>query len=173
MNYVTYGGVTVGLCILISQLIHWWPGYKALRKDPVKHAAKLLPFLLSWSYGCLTTLGIAGLIGTASSAVLGLSNWFGDVALFWGVGEQPGQLAARATFVHLTGPGACLMLILTAAMIAAVKKSGEEQARTLKLGAWCGITLGTSAGVAGFAAVPLALATNWLGDNTFGHIGQA
>ena len=63
MNYVTYGGVTVGLCILISQLIHWWPGYKALRKDPVKHAAKLLPFLLSWSYGCLTTLGIAGLIG--------------------------------------------------------------------------------------------------------------
>ncbi|ELP61753.1 hypothetical protein PV735_11300 [Streptomyces turgidiscabies] len=167
MNYVTYGGVTVGLCLLIHHLVTWYPGRKPLMKDPVKHAAKLLPFLASWSYGCLTTLGIGGLIGTASSSVLGLSNWLGDAALFWGVGEQPGQLAARATFVPLSGPGACLVLILTAGFIAAVKKAGEEQASILKRGAWCGITLGTSAGVAGFAAVPLAQAANWLGDTVY------
>ncbi|WP_075662240.1 hypothetical protein [Streptomyces acidiscabies] len=167
MNYVTYGGVTVGLCILIHHLITWYPGHKPLRKDPLKQLAKLAPFLASWSYGCLTTLGVAGLIGTASSSVLGLSNWLGDVALLWGVGEQPGQLAARTTFTPLSGPGNCLMLILTAAFIAAVKKAGEEQRGVLKRGAWCGITLGTSAGVAGFAAVPLATGTNWIADHVY------
>ncbi|WP_217169638.1 hypothetical protein [Streptomyces sp. AC512_CC834] len=171
MNYVTYGGVTVGLCILGYEVVTWWPGRKQLMKDPLKHVSRLLPFLLSWCYGCLTTLGVAGLIGTASSAVLGLSNWLGDAALVWGVGEQGGQLAARPTFVPLSGPGACLVLILTAVFIAAVKKaSNSGNAGVLKRGAWCGITLGTSAGVAGFAAVPLATTSNWLGDNTYGRL---
>ncbi|MGI5443373.1 hypothetical protein ACQEV4_40365 [Streptomyces shenzhenensis] len=171
MNYVTYGGVTVGICILVWDIIQWWPGRKQLLKDPVKHAAKLLPWLLAWCYGALTTLGVAGLIGLASSTVLGISNWLGDTALLWGVGEQPGQLAARATFVPLSGPGNCVVLILTAGFIAAVRKGNDHESALLKRGAWCGITLGTSAGVAGFAAVPLALAANWIGDNTFGRIG--
>ncbi|MFF9205128.1 hypothetical protein ACF1AE_25570 [Streptomyces sp. NPDC014986] len=170
MNYVTYGGVTVGLCLLGYELTLWWPGIKSLKKDPLRHASRLLPFLLSWAYGCLTTLGIAGLIGTASSSVLGLSNWLGDAALLWGVGEKPGQLAARGTFTPLSGPGGCLVLILTAVFIAALKKAGDETRGELKRGAWCGITLGTSAGVAGFAAVPLAQAANWLGDNTYGRV---
>ncbi|NUP19251.1 MAG: hypothetical protein HOZ81_24795 [Streptomyces sp.] len=168
MNYVTLGGVTVGICLLIWDVIKWWPGYKRLMKDPLKHASKLLPWLLSWCYGALTTLGVAGIIGTASSAVLGLSNWLGDAALLWGVGERPGQLSAAKTFVPLSTPGACVVLILTAAFIAAVKKASDEQRGLLKRGAWCGITLGTSSGVAGFAAVPLAVAANWIGDTVYG-----
>ncbi|MFE5397429.1 hypothetical protein ACFQ9U_23085 [Streptomyces sp. NPDC056568] len=158
MNYLTFGGVTVGLCILGYQITTWWPGRKQLTKDPVKHASRLLPFLAAWAYGCLTTLGVAGLIGTASSAVLGLSNWLGDAALVWGVGGSAGELAGRATFVPLSGPGLGLVLILTAVFIAAVAKAGNSA--DLKRGAWCGICLGTSAGVAGFAAVPLAQAAN-------------
>lgn len=165
MNYVTYGGVTVGLCLLVHHLVTWWPGTKALMKDPARHAAALLPFLLSWSYGCLTTLGVGGLIGLVSSTVLGLSNWLGDVALVWGVGGNAGQLAARATFVPLSGPGIALVLILTIAVVAAAKKS--KHGSEIKRGAWCGITLGTSAGVAGFAAVPLAQAANWLGGSVY------
>jgi hypothetical protein len=167
MNYVTYGGVTVGLCLLAYQLVTWWPGRKQLMKDPLKHAARLAPFLASWCYGCLTTLGIGGLIGTASSATLGLSNWLGDVALVWGVGGSSGQLAGRATFVPLSGPGVALVLILTAIFIAAVAKAGDQASSVLKRGAWCGICLGTSAGVAGFAAVPLARAANLLADHVY------
>jgi hypothetical protein len=166
MNYVTYGGVTVGLCLLIHQLITWWPGRRALIKDPVRHASTLGPFLLSWAYGVLTTLGVGGLVGLVSGTVLGLSNWLGDVALVWGVGGDAGQLAARATFVPLARPGVAVMLILTVALLAAVKKSAH--ASELKRGAWCGITLGTSSGVAGFAAVPLAQAVNWLGGTVYG-----
>lgn len=170
MNYVTFGGVTVGFCILGYQLMSWWPGRKALTKDPVRHAARLLPFLASWAYGCLTTLGIGGLIGAASSSVLGLSNWLGDAALVWGVGEPTGQQAGAKTFIPLSGPGAALVLIATCVFIAAVKKASEENSRAMKLGAWCGITLGTSAGVAGFAAVPLAQAANWCGDNLYAAV---
>jgi hypothetical protein len=167
MNYVTFGGVTVGLCILGYQLMTWWPGRKPLMKDPVKHASKLLPWLAAWCYGCLTTLGIGGLIGTASSSILGLSNWLGDAALVWGVGESVGQQAGAKTFVPLSSPGAALVLIATVVFVAAVKKAGEETSGQLKRGAWCGITLGTSAGVAGFAAVPLAQAANWLGGTVY------
>ncbi|MFF2405739.1 hypothetical protein [Streptomyces sp. NPDC058092] len=165
MNYVTFGGVTVGLCLLIHHLVTWWPGRKALMKDPAKHAATLAPFLLSWAYGALTTLGVGGLVGLVSGTVLGLSNWLGDVALVWGVGGTAGELAARHTFVPLSGPGLAVVLILTVALLAAVKKSryGSE----LKRGAWCGICLATSAGVAGFAAVPLAVGVNWLGTNVY------
>jgi hypothetical protein len=166
MNYVTYGGVTVGLCLLIHQLVTWWPGRKALMKDPVKQAAELLPFLLGWTYGCLTTLGVGGLVGLVSGTVLGLSNWLGDVALVWGVGGAGGQTAAAKTFVPLSGPGLGIVLILTVAFLAAVKKSKHGQ--QLKRGGWCGICLGTSAGVAGFAAVPLATAATIVGDRVYG-----
>ncbi|MFF5186447.1 hypothetical protein ACFY30_22170 [Streptomyces sp. NPDC000345] len=168
MNYVTFGGVTVGLILLGYELVSWWPGRKALMKDPVKHASRLLPYLASWSYGCLTTLGVGGAVGFVSGTVLGLSNWLGDVALVWGVGGQGGQSSARTTFLPLSGPGLGVVLICTACFIAAVKKAGEEQAGVLKRGAWCGITLGTSSGVAGFAAVPLATAATWVGDRVYG-----
>ncbi|WP_338907062.1 hypothetical protein [Streptomyces nigra] len=165
MNYVTFGGVTIGLCVLIYHVVEWWPGSKALRGNPVHYAADLAPFLVSWAYGCLTTLGVGGLVGLISGTILGLSNWLGDVALVWGVGGSSGQLAARATFVPLSGPGIAVVLILTVAFTAAVKKS--KYGVDLKRGAWCGICLGTSAGVAGFAAVPLAQAANWLGDHVY------
>jgi hypothetical protein len=169
LNYVTFGGVTVGLCLLGYQLATWWPGRKSLMKDPVKHASRLLPFLASWCYGCLTTLGVGGLVGWISGTVLGLSNWLGDVALVWGVGGAGGQSAARATYIPLSGPGLGIVLILTVVFVAAVKKAGEDATGMLKRGAWCGICLGTSAGVAGFAAVPLAQAANW----TAGHVYAA
>ncbi|MFI6279641.1 hypothetical protein [Streptomyces sp. NPDC050988] len=167
MNYVTFGGVTVGLIVLGYQLTLWYPGRKQLMKDPLKHASRLLPFLASWCYGCLTTLGIGGLIGTASSSVLGLSNWLGDAALVWGVGESVGQQAGAKMFVPLSTPGAAVVLIATAVFAAAMKKAGDETRGELKRGAWCGITLGTSAGVAGFAAVPLATAANWCGEYAY------
>lgn len=170
MNYITFGGVTVGLCILGYTLMGWYPGRKQLMKDPVKHASRLLPFLASWAYGCLTTLGIGGLIGLASSSVLGVSNWLGDAALVWGVGESVGQQTGAKVFIPLSSPGAALVLIATCVFIAAVKKASDDTSKTLKLGAWCGITLGTSAGVAGFAAVPLAQAANWCGDNLYAAV---
>lgn len=168
MTIVTIGGVTVGLCILVHYLVGWWPGSKALRKDPVEHASALLPFLAAWSYGVLATLGVGGLVGWIADSALWISNWLGDVALVWGVGVQAGQSAGRGTYLPLTQTGAALLLILTIARVAAAKKSAYGS--DLKRGAWCGVCLGTSAGVAGFAAVPLAQAANWVGGAVYGAL---
>ena len=98
MTYVTIGGVTVGLMILAHFVTTWWPGTKPLRKDPARHAAALLPFLLSWSYGALTVLGIGGLIGWAARTAVWVTSWLGDVPLVWGVGVDAGQRAGGTVY---------------------------------------------------------------------------
>lgn len=168
MTYVTVGGVTVGICILIHHLVSWWPGSKGLRGNPAHYAADLAPFLIAWAYGVLTILGVGGLIGWIAETALWISNWLGDVALVWGVGGQAGQTVARTTYVPLTQTGGAVVLILTVALLAAVKKS--RYGSDIKRGAWCGICLGTSAGIAGFAAVPLAQAVNWAGATVYGAL---
>lgn len=166
MTYLTIGGVTVGLMILAHFVTHWWPGRKALMKDPVRHASELAPFLAAWAYGALAVLGIGGLIGWAARTAVWISSWLGDVALVWGVGTDAGQRAGGAVYLPLTQTGGALVLILTVIVVAAAKKSKHGAA--ISRGAWCGMLLGTSAGVAGFAAVPLATAANWLGGTVYG-----
>jgi hypothetical protein len=168
LNFVTYGGVTVGLCILGYTLANWYPGYKALKKKPLPFLARLSPFLLGWVYGALAILGVGGLIGWAADTALWISNWLGDVALVWGVGGRTGQSATGTGYLPLTQAGGGILLIFTIVMAAAVKRS--QYGRDLKFGTWCGICLGTSAGVAGFAAAPLALAVNWLGAQVYGAL---
>ena len=169
MQFVTIGGVTVGVCILVATLIQWWPGIKTLKADPFGQASSLLPFLLGWAYGALITLGVGGLVGWIADTTLWITNWLGDVALVWGVGGQPGQHSTGVAYIPLSQTGGGIVLILSAAIIVAVKKS-SRYGRDLKWGTWCGITLGTSAGVAGAAAVPLAIAANWLGAQVYGAL---
>lgn len=168
MNYITLGGVTVGLCILTHRLATWWPGYRPLRKDAVNQLARLLPFILGWAYGCLTTLGIAGLIGLISGTILGVSNWLGDTALVWGVGGEYGESASRKAYLPLTSTGSATLLILTVVFLVAIKKNSYGV--DVKHGAWCGITLGTSTSIAGAVAIPLAQAVNWFGSIVYGAV---
>ncbi|MEU6229968.1 hypothetical protein [Streptomyces sp. NPDC047042] len=167
MTYVTFGGVTVGICILLATLVKWWPGLKPLQKRPQQHLGRLLPFLTAWAYGVLAVLTVGGIIGWIADTALWITSWLGDVALVWGVGGQSGVRGARAAYLPLSQAGGGVVLILTVTMTAAIKR-GDKYRGDLLVGTWCGITLGTSAGVAGFAAVPLAQAANWLGDSVYG-----
>lgn len=168
MQFVTIGGVTVGLCILAHYIVTWWPGSKSLRGNPLHYAADLAPFLVAWAYGVLTILGVGGLIGWIADTTLGISDWLGNAALVWGMGGQAGQALARTTYLPLTQTGGAIVLILTVVLVAVAKKS--RYGSDIKRGAWCGICLGTSADIAGFAAAPLAVAVNWLGDNVYGAL---
>ena len=164
---VTLGGVVIGICILLWQVVDWWPGTKALKSHPAGYAAELLPFLIAWCYGVLGILTSMGLIGMAFDAALWASNWVGDAALVLGVGESPRQVAS-GTYAPLTTFGNCTMLVAAVGMVAAVKKASSGPA--LKRGTWCGLCLGTSSGVAGLAAVPLAQGINAIGSTVFGSI---
>ncbi|MET9957052.1 hypothetical protein ABZ135_36630 [Streptomyces sp. NPDC006339] len=169
MIWATRGAIVVGLSVLAWYLVKlWWPGLKALQARPVEHLGRLLPFLAGWAYGALGILAVGGLIGWAFDTALWVTNWLGDAALVWGVGGTAG-ISSRGNYLPLTGDGAGLVLVLTVLFVAAVKatRSGTD----LKLGSWCGLSLGTSSGIAGFAAVPLAQATNATGHIVFGWIG--
>lgn len=168
MTYVTMGGVTIGLCILMATIVRWWPGLPRLRKQPVKHAGDLLPFLVSWAYGCLTVLGIGGLIGWLARAARWITNWLGDAALVWGVGGSAQTRASAPIYHPLTYEGGGIVLIMTAVVLVSMKKS--KHGRDIKMGTWCGLLLGTSSGIAGFAAVPLATTVNAVGSVVFGHL---
>jgi hypothetical protein len=170
MTYVTIGGVTIGICILLATVIMWWPGLKSLQKRPQQYLGKLLPFILAWSYGVLTILAIGGAIGWAARGWLWLSNWLGDAALVYGVGGEWGQHGTGGHYLPLTATGNGLVLICTVGIMTAIKCSAKYR-RDLLLGTWCGITLGISSGVAGHAAVPLAQAMNIIGDTVYGAVG--
>lgn len=169
MIWATRGAIVVGLGVFVWYLIKsWWPGIKALQSAPLQHLGRLLPFLAGWAYGALGVLAVGGLIGWAFDAALWITNWLGDVALVLGVNGEAG-VSSRGNYLPLTSDGSGLMVIVTIAFIAAVKatRSGPD----LKLGTWCGLSLGTSSSIAGLAAVPLAQATNVSGDALFGWIG--
>jgi len=168
MIWATLGGVTIGLALLIRHLIYWWPGLKSLQTSPLQHAGALLPFLAAWCYGALAILTVGGLIGWFADTTLWITNWLGDAALVWGVGGQAGVTSRGPSYLPLTQTGGAIVLLMTVALVAAVKKSSRGQ--DLKAGAWCGICLGTSAGIAGFAAVPLAQAANAVGATVYGAI---
>ena len=167
MIWATLGGVTVGLCILLAELVGWYPGWRRLEKKPVAYFGQLVPFVLAWAYGLLGILCVMGVIGWAFDMALWASNWLGDAALLLGVGEQPGQISHGAV-QPLTAQGNALVLILTVVAITAIKKRPEGP--QIKRGTWCGLCLGTSSGVAGLAAVPLAQAVNWLGLHSIGYL---
>lgn len=169
MIWATLGGVTVGLAILIRHLVDWWPGAKALQKDPARQAARLAPFLIAWCYGVLGVLTVGGLVGFFFDFALWATNWLGDVALVWGVGGPVGTPSRTSTYLPLTPTGNAIVLLLTVGILSARKKSAWRS--DINRGIWCGLGLGTSAGVAGFAAVPLAQAANWAGMTLYGVIG--
>ncbi|MEU3426611.1 hypothetical protein [Streptomyces gardneri] len=168
MIWATLGGVTIGLALLIRHFIQWWPGLKAVQSAPLQHAGRLLPFLAAWCYGALAILTVGGLIGWAADTTLWITNWLGDAALVWGVGGTAGVPSRGSSYLPLTQTGGAIVLLMTVALVAAIKKSARGQ--DLKAGAWCGICLGTSAGIAGFAAVPLAQAANAVGATVYGAI---
>lgn len=172
--WTTRGGVAVGLCLLAWYLIKWWPGMDAFRGKNVKMAQRLeylgqlLPFVYGWAYGALGVLTVMGLIGWAFDAALWAANWLGDAAGWLGVGEKPGQVSKGVT-QPLTSDGNWMVLILTTVTFGFIKL--RPQGPDVKAGMLCGLCLGTSAGVAGLVAVPLAQGVNALGSTVFGVIG--
>ena len=171
MIWATRGGVVIGLILLAWHLIEWWPGVAAFRgkkAKPLQHIGALLPFLYGWAYGALGILSVMGLIGMVFDTALWAANWVGDAMGWLGVGENPGQQSKGAT-VALTSDGNWMVLILLFVTVAIIKF--RPYGMDVKQGVLSGTCLGTSAGVAGLTAVPLAQGVNALGGIVFGGVG--
>lgn len=174
MIWATRGGVAVGIVLLLWYLIRWWPGLKAFRGKKttlVQRAAyvgELLPFVYGFAYGTLGILTVMGLIGWSFDTALWAANWLGDAAGWMGVGEKPGR-SSKGVTAPLTSDGNWMVLVLTGVTAALIKF--RPQGPDVKHGMLTGLCLGTSSGVGGLVAVPIAQGVNALGTQVFGIVG--
>lgn len=151
----TMGALLVGTLPLAHQGARWGFAHaKTFKKSPVKAAATAAPLVLSWSVGAMTAMIAGGLVGWAKDVVIWGAGWLGDAVLVWGVGSRRGA-APGGTEVPLT-PGGLFMACLVLATYVGSRKGNK----------WLflsGLLMALSAGVARFAAVPIASSVNLAG----------
>jgi len=157
---LTYGALIVGLMALAAELANWYPGWKALRKAPLKWVAGLAPFGFMWLVGALMSMCAGGLVGWATGWFVWGAGWLGDGALIYGVGGER-QSVPTGLSQPLTNGGLAMTLIILVVAVIRLRKGGMEWNH--KRGLISGATLGLSAGVAAVVAVPLASAVNLAG----------
>ncbi|MFD5506999.1 hypothetical protein ACFWIB_04380 [Streptomyces sp. NPDC127051] len=169
MNFPTYsvvslGGVTVGLSLLVWEVVTWWPGAKQALKP--KHLLELLPFLVVWLYGMLLILSAGGLLGGAADWSLWGSSAIGNAALAYGVGGGTPNVQ-RTSGLILSDGGHAVVIIATVALIALwVKRRGFNWMIVRAIGS--GISLGLASGVAGAAGYVLSPVVSAAGDYVVG-----
>lgn len=152
----TLGAVLIGFAFIVWEIAVWFPGIKTLQSNPIPQLGNLLPFVLSWCIGTLTVMVVGGLVGWIGDTALWGLGVFGDGLLVYGVGAQAGT-APGSTAAPLTQGG----LLITALVLIGFLARRKRGATGSKWRGWgSGIGLGLSAGVARYAAVPLASAVN-------------
>lgn len=158
---VTYGGLVIGLAIVLYQVIEWYPGLQPLKKKTRTHLVRLLPFLFGFSVGMLCVLSAGGIIGKFAHFTVWSLSWLGDAALIWGIGGERESVTA-ASQQALTNGGHAMTLLAVAVFLALMKKK-EETRKRCKWGWLGGVMLGLVKSVAGAFAIPLASAMNAAG----------
>ncbi|WP_329315416.1 hypothetical protein [Streptomyces sp. NBC_01262] len=155
MRIVTLGGVTFGAAILIIVGMKWWFREK-------HRISALAPFLISLGYGMLLILSGGGVLGWAAGLALWGGNGVGDLSLVWGVGGTTSNVT-RARQLVLDPGGHVIVLLLTVVLVCLWAYAGKIPNKKIFMGIVCGICLGLSGTLAGYAAVPLGSGANLAG----------
>lgn len=158
--YYTMGTLLFGLAMLVWEVADWYPGVKALTgKKKIHYIGQLLPFVLTWCVGALFTLCAGGLAGVVGKWMLWGGGALGDLTYVYGFGG-PQMLAPRTQGLALE-PGGLVIAILSFVVFLVRRRQGATGSKWR--GFASGGTLALSAGVARWAAVPLASAANLAG----------
>lgn len=158
--YYTIGSLLFGFSMLVWEVADWYPGIKALTgKRKLQQLGDLLPFVLTWAIGALFTLCAGGVAGVLGKWMLWGAQVVGDLAYVYGFGG-PQMLAPQSANLVLT-PGGLLMAILTFIVFFVRRSKGATGSKWR--GFLSGGTLALSAGIARWAAVPLATGANLAG----------
>lgn len=155
----TLGAVVLGLGILVYNVIVWWPGRKALMKDPLILVG-MAPFFFGFCFGSLASM-CGGALGVMADATLWAGGWAGDAGLIWGVGGYREDVS-RGGAQALTNGGLVMVLVLCFVFFAVLRRKASTSSG-VKQGAVSGVMLGTVKGVAGVMAIPLASLVNLAG----------
>jgi len=164
----TYGTLFVGTLLLVWEVAEWYPGWKVLRKRPVRCMAALGPFLWTWCVSALGFLCVGGLVGQLIGLYVWGAGWIGEAAYVWGLGG-PHQALPTSQNLALTPGGVFMTGILIVIVVVRVSRGGATPSKKRGLGS--GALMVMSAGVASFVAVPLASAANLSGAWITGVVG--
>jgi hypothetical protein len=154
--YVTVGGLTVALAIVVWRAVRWW-------RHDAKNWRALLPFLLGQALGMLSVLCTGGALGYFFGFVAHLMNMGGDKVLTGATGSRSSIIHGGAHPGVITEYGAMILVLLCVGLAAAWKSITKKTSLDFILGAISGSGLGLSAGGAGLAADTLVPFVNWLG----------
>lgn len=158
-NYVSLGGLFVGLGIIAGHVALWWTSGGKASKN---WKGLLLPFLPIFLYGMLLILSAGGVLGWVSQFSLWGSNVVGDATLQYGVGGGT-QNVTRTTNIVLTAPGHLVVALMTVVLAIVWWKSKRISRTAVLLYMLSGTCLGLSSGVAGVFAWAMAPAVDTVG----------
>lgn len=153
----TLGSFVIGLYLVIVNLGTWYPGYKRLRKDPLRQVTGILPFLFGYCYGVAIML-CGGLLGWFGDAILWGGSWLGDGVMIYGVGGHR-QSVSSTTLTALTNGGLAMVLVATAVCVVVMRRR-EDARKGVIHGTLAGVLTGIVRGWLGVLAVPVASALN-------------
>lgn len=157
MNYVSLGGLAVGLAIIAGHITLWVMGGKGRGWRGLA-----LPFLPIFLYGMLLTLSAGGALGWLAHISLWGSNRVGDLSLKYGVGSGT-QNVTRSVSMVLTPPGHLVVLVATVVLVLVFLRSKRISRVQVSLYFVSGTCLALSSGVAGFFATLMAPGVDSLG----------
>jgi hypothetical protein len=164
MNYVSLGGLAVGLAIIAGHITLWVMGGKAKGWRGL-----VLPFLPIFLYGMLLTLSAGGALGWLAHISLWGSNQVGDKALLYGVGSGTSNVTRSVSMV-LTPPGHLVVLVATVVLVLIFLRSRKISRLEVSLYFVSGTCLALSSGVAGFFATLMAPGVDTLGGWVAGYM---
>jgi len=164
MNYVSLGGLAVGLSIIAGHITLWVMGGKGRGWRGL-----VLPFVPIFLFGMMLTLSAGGVLGWLAHISLWGSNQVGDLSLKYGVGSGT-QRVTRSVSLVLTPAGHMVVLVATVVLVLVFLRSKKISRVRVSLYFVSGTCLALSSGVAGFVATGMAPGVNSLGGLVAGVV---
>lgn len=177
-SLVGLGGVAVAICIIVWESVRWWyesPGKTGTEKLKKNWRALPVPCVPMNAFGALSCFGMllilsaGGVLGGAASVALWGSNEVGRIALEQGVGGTDADVT-RSTSLVLSNGGHLVVLAMAVAFAGVCVFSRSKRGFSVRdvlarlvLPVVCGICMGLSSGMAGWAAQVLGPAVDTLG----------
>ncbi|MCZ1006353.1 hypothetical protein [Streptomyces lydicus] len=152
---LTITGAALSLIVLSLAIRTWWKGNRAFKP--------MLPSLWGVVIGASLLLCAGGLLGWVAVKSISANSAAGDWAVKRTTGHSGGALHSGGMGT-LTTPGACVLVVVVALAIVVFTKASKTIRWKLLGGAYVGVTLCATAGV--------AQVMQWLPD-TYNYAGQS
>lgn len=138
---LSLAGLAIVLAILWANLRPWWKG----SRDP----QQLRAFGTGSLLGALSTMCGGGLLGWLAGCAPSAANTGGAKATQGVTGQEAAGAVTTGDLGQLTPEGAVIVFLIAVGTVLAYRAAGKKDKKRMLGGAFCGVCLCLTAGVAG------------------------